>query len=222
MIEETEVAQADRELAADIWRDYVAKIGEVMVEKAIRKGTMDSSLPTLLARHRLASSPPADVKLREAIMRLRNGYADAVAGLAYIRQNYGSLAGVGWQRVEDHFERWVTIPEREGLCAGSHNLAALTEQQPTTSTLLAASQPASMPEGEQALAWLAEHQNLELHHYMPVYGDDDDDAFEWRVTKVSGPINDREWDTIGKGETPLAALQAAMIQASPQYDGGEK
>jgi len=52
---------------------------------------------------------------------LRNGYADAVAGLRYIIQEHGRLPGVGWDRVLDHFEDTVTIPEREGLPAGYSN-----------------------------------------------------------------------------------------------------
>jgi hypothetical protein len=60
---------------------------------------------------------------REAIQCLRNGYADAVSGYQYILQYHGKLHGVGFDRVLGHFEEWVTIPEREGLLAGSHHLA---------------------------------------------------------------------------------------------------
>jgi len=57
---------------------------------------------------------------------MRDGYADAVAGLRYIVQEHGRLPGVGWDRVFDHFEAWVTICEREGLLAGSHTLPLAT------------------------------------------------------------------------------------------------
>ena len=70
-------------------------------------------------------------KLREAHQTLRDGYADAVAGLRYIRQRYGSLDGVGFDRVDDHFFKWVEIAEREGLLAGSHTLPLAT---PTSET----------------------------------------------------------------------------------------
>lgn len=63
-------------------------------------------------------------ELRLAVKALRDGYADAMGGLAYILQRYGRLEGVGWQRVEDHFFENVTMPEREGLLAGSHRIAA--------------------------------------------------------------------------------------------------
>jgi hypothetical protein len=48
------VTQADRDAAADIWRDYVAKVGEVIAERSIREGKMDFGLPSILAKHRLA------------------------------------------------------------------------------------------------------------------------------------------------------------------------
>jgi len=64
-------------------------------------------------------------ELRKALVVLRNGYADAAAGLEYARQHHGNLYGVGFDRVADHFFQWVTIPEREGLLAGSHTLAAI-------------------------------------------------------------------------------------------------
>lgn len=70
-----------------------------------------------------------NAKLREVNMRLRNGYADAVSGLVYIIQEHGRLSGVGFDRVLDHFFEWVTMPEREGLQAGSHTLAALKSRE---------------------------------------------------------------------------------------------
>lgn len=67
--------------------------------------------------------------LREAVQTLRDGYADAAAGLEYVRQHFGSLAGVGFDRVADHFFASVTVPEREGLLAGSFRLARQQEAQ---------------------------------------------------------------------------------------------
>lgn len=66
-------------------------------------------------------------RLTEANTTLRNGYADAEAGLQYVIQHHGRLSGVGFDRVFDHFFQWVTMPEREGLMAGSHEIAALTK-----------------------------------------------------------------------------------------------
>lgn len=51
-----EVTQADREAAADVWRDYIARIGEVMAEKAIRKGISDDTIIVqAFARHRITA-----------------------------------------------------------------------------------------------------------------------------------------------------------------------
>lgn len=47
------VTPKDREAAADAWRDYVAKIGECIAERAIREGKMDECLLVQsYARHR--------------------------------------------------------------------------------------------------------------------------------------------------------------------------
>ena len=55
------------------------------------------------------------------------------------------------------------------------------------------------------LAWLAGHRRLELD-----YGyDDEAEEMSWRVHECSGNVNDREWDLIGQGATPLAALLSA-------------
>lgn len=43
------VSQRDREIAADIWRDYVAKVGEVIAERCMREGGLDDGLPSILA-----------------------------------------------------------------------------------------------------------------------------------------------------------------------------
>lgn len=60
-------------------------------------------------------------------------------------------------------------------------------------------------EGGDMLAWLADRHSLELDYG---YDDQHEDMF-WRVHKRSGNVNDREWDLIGQGATPLAALLSA-------------
>lgn len=68
-----EVTQADREAAADVWRDYIARIGEVMAEKAIRKGISDDTIIVqAFARHRITA-----LRLAETSAAL----PDDVAGL---------------------------------------------------------------------------------------------------------------------------------------------
>ena len=62
------VTPEDRKAAADIWHNYVAKIGEVMAEKAIRQGASDDTMIVqAFARHRKAHSLPGNVGMREAL-----------------------------------------------------------------------------------------------------------------------------------------------------------
>lgn len=78
-------------------------------------------------------------------------------------------------------------------------------------------------EPSEAIAWFGQNTRLELSHYSPVYCDDPDQSVEWRVHERRGSINDREWNLLGKGETPLAAIKNAMSQrkAKPHAEGGE-
>lgn len=68
------------------------------------------------------------VGLTKANLCLKSGYADAHAGLQYVLLEHGRLYGVGFDRVFDHYHEWVTMPEREGLQAGSHTLAAVKDR----------------------------------------------------------------------------------------------
>ncbi len=61
------------------------------------------------------------------------------------------------------------------------------------------------PHSHDMLAWLAEHRSLELDYGFDA---EEEDMF-WRVHERSGNVNDREWDLIGQGATPLAALLSA-------------
>lgn len=61
------------------------------------------------------------------------------------------------------------------------------------------------PHSPDMLAWLAEHRSLELDYGFDA---EEEDMF-WRVHERSGNVNDREWDLIGQGATPLAALLSA-------------
>lgn len=70
---------------------------------------------------------------------------------------------------------------------------------------------------DDALAWLATKPRLAVEHFGPVYGDDDDQSAGWRVMRETGPINDREWDEVARGDTPLAAITAA--RAALKGDG---
>lgn len=50
-----EIKQCDRDAAADVWRDYIDKTGEIIVERNMRKGGLDDGLPAIFARHRIAA-----------------------------------------------------------------------------------------------------------------------------------------------------------------------
>jgi len=62
---------------------------------------------------------------------------------------------------------------------------------------------------EEAMDWFGSQRTLELYFYQPVYGDDDDQAREWRVDQVGGSINDHERTTVGRGSTPIEAIASA-------------
>lgn len=143
--------------------------------------------------------------------------------LARLEKLLGEATPGPW---EDKFAHWgkadvVTFTgceDSKSLINGRPYREVVPYIDPTDAELIALARSAlphllsRVSELESALNWLDEHKNLELHHYSPVYADDDDDTVEWRVTRVSGSINDREWDTVGRGETPLAAiLQACHV-----------
>ena len=62
----------DREAAADIWRDYVARVGEIIVEKQQPRRS-DYGLPTRLAEHRTQSTTAmsAEERLKSTANDLR-------------------------------------------------------------------------------------------------------------------------------------------------------
>lgn len=83
-----------------------------------------------------------------------------------------------------------------------------------------ATPPAPHDELRAALAWFSSQTRLSLYRYSPVYGDDDDQSVEWRVDRESGSINDREWDTIARGETAETAILAAHAAALKENPRG--
>lgn len=57
--------------------------------------------------------------------------------------------------------------------------------------------------------WLASNTNLEL-----TWGELDGDMSDcaWRLHRVNGGYNDREWTLIATGETPIAAIKQARMR----------
>lgn len=76
------VSQRDREVAADIWRDYVAKVGEVIVERCMREGGLDDGLPRTVATYR--------AEIEAATVERDAGVADGVAIKLADAENAGS------------------------------------------------------------------------------------------------------------------------------------
>lgn len=64
-------------------------------------------------------------------------------------------------------------------------------------------------DAREAWDWLTNQTSFELRYYEPLYGDDDDLSREWRIYRWSGPINDRERDIVGRGLSPLLAIEDA-------------
>jgi len=60
-------------------------------------------------------------------------------------------------------------------------------------------------EALEAMRVMAEHPRWELSC-------DCWDTGDWQVYSVDGPRSDREWHLIGSGDTPLAALTAAIAK----------
>ena len=60
---------------------------------------------------------------------------------------------------------------------------------------------------DEALEWLSGQTNLELS-YDHGFGDDGDEP-GWVVHRVTGPMNDREWEEIARAPTVAAAIQKA-------------
>lgn len=58
----------DRVVAADIWRDFIAKTGEVIVENCLRRGDMDDSLLVeRISSHRAQATAELVGVLREVV-----------------------------------------------------------------------------------------------------------------------------------------------------------
>lgn len=102
--------------------------------------------------------------------------------------------------------------EAEGLAERVQlELAQTKEWEPRLKQLLTGILAAlTSPPEVEAMDWFSGQTRLSLEHYSPTYGDDDDQAREWRVHRESGSINDREWEIVGRGDTALEAVITAM------------
>lgn len=185
---ETSVTQRARELLAAEWD----KVGRAELAATIRKGREDEwskAGPALRAiEAALTSTLPGDV--RALVERLRR------------KAQYFPEQGGGTISADGKSTSYIT----------DDGMRLVNPDGPEAADFIESALQGEVRE-EDVIAWFGKQRDLELYFYCPVYGDDDDQAEEWRVDRQSGPINDREWDTVGRGETPLAAVQSAYDAA---------
>jgi len=86
-----EVSQSDRDAAADVWRDYIARTGEIIVERNMRKGGLDDGIPTIFARHRIEAEQRGRLAgMEEAAVR----FDRVVMGKGVVA--HPSFVSLGW------------------------------------------------------------------------------------------------------------------------------
>lgn len=111
----------------------------------------------------------------------------------------------------DLIER-VTKAERIAAAEGWGEDALYGEIRDALASLQ--SELSALRQQAEAMAWFSGQHQLELSYYSPFYGDDDDQATEWRVHRQGGSINDREWDLVSSGQTALEAILTAWEQSN--------
>ena len=152
-------------------------------------GTRENMASNYAAMLTASPTPPAPLRADAGeVERLREAYN----AVAYWPEKRGDPMTVGGQGFIDLLALRNLVGEM---------LPALTARQDAAT---------------DALTWFGTQRRLLLDFYSPMYGDDDDQSEEWRVTKESRPINDREWNVIGRGDTPLAAINAARAALATQ------
>jgi hypothetical protein len=82
---------------------------------------------------------------------------------------------------------------------------ATPEQRKRDVAAILAYRHTATAEALEAMRVMAEHPRWELSC-------DCWDTGDWQVYSVDGPRSDREWHLIGSGDTPLAALTAAIAK----------
>lgn len=85
-----EITQADREAAANIWRDYIAKTGEIIVERNMRSGGLGDGLPAILAKHRSTSTEEVE-RLREEVALWKREAADRSEGMVALNLDRAAM-----------------------------------------------------------------------------------------------------------------------------------
>jgi hypothetical protein len=135
-----EVIQADREIAADIWRDFVARAGECIAENAIRSGGMDDgALVQAFAAHRIAGQADlaSEVQRLHSLAKANNDLARRYAEQIQSLRRAAVLALEFIEEIQDEegHSRSTAIPAqaiRQALSGAAH---VDTEMQATLRNL---------------------------------------------------------------------------------------
>lgn len=175
-------------IARDDATDKATQIVEALAALDSRAGDAGEAISALRALLVIAGTPITE--RQEAVFRRANAIAFPTPAPAVDALSGGKL---GW--------------DADGMCDDHGAFACPKCALPSTVD--------AVPAGEVSdMAWFGDQHRLSLSHYSPMYGDDDDQSVEWRVMRESGPIDDREWDIVGRGETPYEAVASARAALS--------
>lgn len=89
-----------------------------------------------------------------------------------------------------------------GIHVGSHNAQCMR-------AALQSVWPASGERDAVDAARLDWLEDSEINEVVYAY-DEDEEEFLWKVWNIHGPVNDREWEEIGRGKTVREAIDAAI------------
>jgi len=109
----TQITDSDREAAADIWRDYVARVGEIIVEKQMRQGGLDYGLPTRLAEHRIQSTAAMSAEI-ERLKGMAGKICDGCGSVEHIdtlRAKPGVISCCPDRKLVDAKDLWLEIDQ---------------------------------------------------------------------------------------------------------------
>ena len=200
------VIQADRDAAADY--ALASEPNDTAFPYDVRRGYLDKApVVQAFARYRIAHSDPRPV-------------AEGLREAERIQTLEAALASVRVNLMRDPSRGEAVGEFAAAILRGSTLIEAMISAD--TRFPAATHSPAPMAGEGDNLTWFSAQRRLSLSFYSPMYGDDDDQSEEWRVHKESGPINDREWDIVGRGSTAVEAIAAARAAAHPSTQEGGK
>jgi hypothetical protein len=123
-------------------------------------------------------------------------------------------------RAKRGLRAYISSRKVDAVCSTINSITALSLLDSIEAHYLASREEARQLRAERQ-SFLAIPQNWEIDYGQ---ADESDDLSEsgWRVWRVSGGRNDREWDLVGFGDTPFAAIRAALSPIFDQRDPGDE